>query len=228
MVLHHAEPASPGERRRDRLDHVVRRHRERYDLVDARRDMATRTPRAVRGRLVACLEYSGGDQHQRLVWHLPLGLGLLDLAGLQRRHRARRVLRLILDFRYGATVARRSVRLPTPMERGACAHGQCATRHAPLHRHGRGHLFDGIASNILLNSNPLDRTACERHRRSLQRPCRRVPHHLRPALRRLDRDHLDQATRPRPDPKTAIRSPAGGRQAASDYPRTAFRRRYPW
>ena len=37
--------------------------------------MATGTPRAVRGRLVACLEYRGGDQHQRPVWHLPLRLG---------------------------------------------------------------------------------------------------------------------------------------------------------
>ena len=35
----------------------------------------TRTPRAVRGRLLACLEHSGGDQHQRPVRHLPLGLG---------------------------------------------------------------------------------------------------------------------------------------------------------
>jgi hypothetical protein len=40
--------------------------------------MATRAPRALRGRLVACLEYGGGDQHQRPVRHLSLGLGLLD------------------------------------------------------------------------------------------------------------------------------------------------------
>jgi hypothetical protein len=33
-VGHHAQPASPGEWWRDRLDHVVRRARERYDLVD--------------------------------------------------------------------------------------------------------------------------------------------------------------------------------------------------
>src|ERR671918_2566159 len=96
------------------------------------------------GRLVACLQHSGGDQHQRLVRHLPLGLGLLDLAGLQPRHRPDRVLRLILDPRHGAALARRSVRLPAPMERGARAHGQCATRHAPLDRHRRGHLPDGI------------------------------------------------------------------------------------
>ena len=43
------------------------------------------------------LQYRGGDQHQRRVRDLPLGLGLLDVAGLQRRHRAHRVLRLILD-----------------------------------------------------------------------------------------------------------------------------------
>ena len=95
--------------------HVVRRDRERYDLVDDRRDMASRTPRAVRGRLLACLEHGGGDQHQRLVRQPPLGLGLLNLAGLQRRHRAHRVLRRILDPRHGASVARRSLRLPAPM-----------------------------------------------------------------------------------------------------------------
>jgi hypothetical protein len=129
-VRHHAQPASPIQWW-DRLDHVVPRDRERYDLVDDRRDLATRTPRAVRGRLVACLQHSGGDQHQRLVRHLPLGLGLLDGAGLQRRHRAHRVLRLILDARHGAALARRSVRLHAPMERAACAHGQRAPRHAP-------------------------------------------------------------------------------------------------
>ena len=32
------------------------------------------------------------------------------------------------------------------MERGACAHGECATRHAALDRHRRGHLPDGVAS----------------------------------------------------------------------------------
>ena len=32
------------------------------------------------------------------------------------------------------------------MERGACALWECATRNAPLDRHGRGHLPDGIAS----------------------------------------------------------------------------------
>jgi hypothetical protein len=31
------------------------------------------------------------------------------------------------------------------MERGACAHYQRATRHAPLDRPGRGHLPDGVA-----------------------------------------------------------------------------------
>jgi hypothetical protein len=49
--------------------------------------------------ILARLQYRGGDQHQRLIRHLPLGLGLLDLARLQRRHRADRVLRLILDRR---------------------------------------------------------------------------------------------------------------------------------
>jgi hypothetical protein len=72
-IRHHAEPASPGQWWRHCHHHVVRCDRERYELVDDRRDMATRTPRAVRGRLVACLEHSGGDQHQRPVRHLPLG-----------------------------------------------------------------------------------------------------------------------------------------------------------
>jgi hypothetical protein len=75
-----------------------RRDRERYDLVDHRRDMATRTPRAVRGRLFACLQYRGGYQHQRPV-RLPLGLGLLDQPGFQWRHRPDRVLRRVLDPR---------------------------------------------------------------------------------------------------------------------------------
>jgi hypothetical protein len=48
--------------------------------------------------------------------NLPLGLGLLDVAALQRRHRAHRVLRLILDPRHGPSLARRSGRIPAPME----------------------------------------------------------------------------------------------------------------
>jgi hypothetical protein len=75
---------------------------------------------------------------------------------------AHRVLRLILDPRHGAALARRSVRLPAPMERGACAHGQCAPRHAPLDRHGRGHLPDGVASNGLISASGrvIGPTAC--------------------------------------------------------------------
>jgi len=46
-----------------------------YPLVDDRRDLATGTPRVVRGRLLPCLEHSGGDKHQRTVRHLPLGSG---------------------------------------------------------------------------------------------------------------------------------------------------------
>ena len=38
------------------------------------------------------------------------------------------------------------VRLPAAMGRGACAHRECATLHAPLDRHRRGHLPDGVAS----------------------------------------------------------------------------------
>ena len=49
---------------------IGRRDRERYDLVDDRRDLATRTPRAVRGGLVACLQYGHRREHQRPVGHL--------------------------------------------------------------------------------------------------------------------------------------------------------------
>ena len=140
------EPAPPSQWWRHGHHHVVDRNRERYDLVHDRHDIATGTPRAVPGRLLTCLEYGGGYQHQRPVRHLPLGLGLLDLAGLQRRHRADRVLRLLLDPRHGAALARRSVRLPAPTERGAGALWQCPTCDAPLDRHRRGRLPDGVAS----------------------------------------------------------------------------------
>jgi hypothetical protein len=46
-----------------------------------------------------------------------------------------------------AALARRSIRLPAPMERAVRAHGKRATRHAPLDRHRRNHLSDGVASN---------------------------------------------------------------------------------
>jgi hypothetical protein len=49
--------------------------------------------------------------------------------------------------RHGAALARRSVRLPAPMERRACALWQCATRHAALDRHRRGRLHHGVASD---------------------------------------------------------------------------------
>jgi hypothetical protein len=119
----------PPQWRRHGHHHVVRRDRERYDVVDDRRDVVTGTPRAVRGRLVARLEHGGGDQHQRPVRHLPVGLGLLDLAGLQRRHRAHRVLRLILDPRPWCGAGR-------PIRSASCAHGaRClrssGVRHPP-------------------------------------------------------------------------------------------------
>ena len=124
--------------------------------------------------LVACLQRSGGDQHQRLVRHLPLGLGLLDLAGFQRRHRADRVLRLILDPRHGAALVRRAVRLPAPMERGACAYGECATRHHSPDQHGRDHLPDGERRMALRTGTPgpswLDQTLVERESARHARP----------------------------------------------------------
>ena len=147
---------------------LVRRDRERYDLVDDRRDLATGTPGAVLGRLLARLQHRGGDQHQRPVRHLPLGLGLLDLAGLQRRHRPDRVLRVVLD---GPTWSGAG----TPIRSASCAHGtsclrswECATRHAPLDRHRRGHLPDGVASNRGFGLSKLSR---DRLQGVHSRPC---------------------------------------------------------
>jgi hypothetical protein len=127
-------------------------------------------PRAVRGRLVACPEYGGGDQHQRLVRHPPLKPGLLDVAGFRRRRRPDRVLRLVLDPRHGAAVARHSVRLPAPIGRGAYAHCECATRHAPRDRHERGHLPVGgslpeparVRDGRPLSNLPMSRAAAQR------------------------------------------------------------------
>jgi hypothetical protein len=70
-------------------------------------------------------------------------LGVFDQPGLQWRHRADRGLRRVLDSGHDPPVERRSVRLPAPMERGARAHGQSATRHAPLDPHRRDRLSDG-------------------------------------------------------------------------------------
>ena len=74
------------------------------------------------------------------------GAGAFRQPGLQWRHRPDRVFRRVLDPRHGAALARRSVRLPAPLERGACALWQPATLNASLDRHRRGHLPDGVAS----------------------------------------------------------------------------------
>jgi hypothetical protein len=49
------------------------------------------------------------------------------------------------DPRHGRLLARRSVGLPAPMERAAYALWERTTHTAPLDRHRRGHLLDGIA-----------------------------------------------------------------------------------
>jgi hypothetical protein len=122
---------APDDARHELAERVVRRlEQSGYEIDDEHEVSRSAAP------WVAW--YSGGDKHERLVRHLPLGLGLFDVAGLQRRHRAHRVLRRILDPGHGAAPARRSVRLPAPMERGAALMGS-PTRH-PLERHGRGHL----------------------------------------------------------------------------------------
>jgi hypothetical protein len=147
FVRHHAKPASPGQWWWHNHHHVVRRDRERYDLVDDRRDLAAETPRAVRGRLLACLEHCGGDQHQRCVRHLPLGLGLLHQPGLQRRHRPDPVLRRACWTGY---MVRRWHADPFGFLRPwARSLRSWPVRHlnASRDRHGRGHLPDGVASN---------------------------------------------------------------------------------
>ena len=141
-------------RARDGDHHVHRLDRERYHLAHARRDVATGTAGAVPGRLLAGLEYRGGDQHQRPVRHLPLGLGLLHVQDFNGDIALIAVLRRVLDPGHGPPVERRPLRLPAPMGRGACAHGQSATRHAPLDRHRRGHLPDGVASAPRRNPRP--------------------------------------------------------------------------
>ena len=59
-----------------------------------------------------------------------------------------------LDGPHGPPVACRSVRVPAPMERAACALWQCATRHAPLDRHRRDRPPVGVASNRLCIGRP--------------------------------------------------------------------------
>ena len=176
-LRHHAEPASPSQWWRHGHHYLVRRDRERYHLVDARRDMATRTPRAVRGRLVARLQYSGGDQHQRLVRHLPLGLGLLNVARLKRRYRPDRVLRLILDSRHGAPVVRPWGEVPAligsapPATPPRSRHREHARRESAPHSRGR--------------------TADQRRRARIVRPDgRRLRRRLRPMRRRPLRRRL--------------------------------------
>src|SRR5687767_10083726 len=113
---------------------------------------------------------------------LPLALGLLDVAGLQRRHRADRVLRLVLDPRHGAALARRSVRLPAPMERAACALWQRATRHAPFDRLGRIHLPYGVRASIWWNClGP-----AVNRRRTLTPTCLRPEAHFRSGVKFAD------------------------------------------
>ena len=43
------------------------------------------------------------------------------------------------------------------MGRGTCAHWECATRHAPLERHRRGHPFHGVGSQWPFVSSKLSR-----------------------------------------------------------------------
>jgi hypothetical protein len=139
------------------LDYVVRRNRERYDMVDAGRDVTTGTPRVVCGRLVAC-EHRGGYQHQRLVRHLPLR----DVAGLQRRHCADRMLRLVLDACRGAALARRSVRLPVSMERVPALMGSAPPRHPPATGAGVVTFLMGWRRRAFVSAScrVIGRTAC--------------------------------------------------------------------
>ena len=94
--------------------------------------------------VVVCLMVSGERAHPLG----PLGLGLLHQPGLQRRHRLDPVLRRLLDGPHDPPVARRPLRLPAPLERGACAHGKCATRHPPRDRRGRCRLHHGVGRGV--------------------------------------------------------------------------------
>ena len=87
------------------------------------------------------LRYGRGSQHD---WRLNTSASTIRT----RRHRPDPVLRRLLDGPHGPPVARRPLRLPAPLERGACAHGQCAAPHAPRDRHRRAHLPDGVASRL--------------------------------------------------------------------------------
>ena len=141
-------------------------------------------------------------------------LGLLHQPGLQRRHRPDPVLRRLLDGPHGPPLARRPVRLPAPLARGACAHGECTTRHASLDRHGRGRLPNGVASNIVLKSNPV---GMGRHVSGVVRSLQGHTDEFRvtrPAFRRLDRDHLEQHERSR-CVRRGRRRGAGRRRAAT-------------
>ena len=79
-------PALPGKR------HVVCHDRERYDLVDDRRDIATRKPRAVRRRLVGGRWAWASSAEHGLIIHpkdaphpeFPATLGLHPLTGLRK------------------------------------------------------------------------------------------------------------------------------------------------
>jgi hypothetical protein len=76
--------------------------------------------------------------------------GKLAIIRLQRRYSPDRMLRLLLDPAMIRRWHADPVRLPAPMGRGACAHGNSATLHGPLDRHGRGHLPHGVASNRVI------------------------------------------------------------------------------
>ena len=74
----------------------------------------------------------------------PLGLGLLDVAGLQRRHRADRALRLILDACHGGRWHADRFGL---LRHGTRCLRSWGVRHPqrPPDRHRRGRLPDGVA-----------------------------------------------------------------------------------
>ena len=109
--------------------------------------MATGTPRAVRGRLVARVQYGGGDQYQSLFGIYRWGWGFSTSQDFNGD------IALIACFASSWTPAmvRRWHADPfgflRPWNEVPALMGKCATLHAALDRHRRGRQPDGVRAN---------------------------------------------------------------------------------
>jgi hypothetical protein len=137
-----AKEAEAGEKVRAANDRVVQGlNAERAALTSTERERFV-------AQALSRLSAEATAQQRREVEELA-GALYDEQQALQARQRLMDDGRSVTDPRHGAALARRSVRLPAPVERRACAHGQCASHNAPLDRHRRGRLPDGVASNGL-------------------------------------------------------------------------------